>query len=148
MPTVRCKAVFTLLFVAVAGCSHHSQYNPYVQPGYANPWDTPRAPASAANPALPPPMAPSAPGVTTVPPTTPPGVVVPNVTAPVPSAGVQGPNWNNPGTLQQQRQQANVFDPFANNEVGPEIVGGRPRDFQKPMSVAVRAQFSSPRNPF
>jgi hypothetical protein len=70
-------------------------------------------------------------------------------TSATPAGGVQGPNWNNPGTLSQQQQRANVFDPFANNEVAPEIVGGRPRDFQKPMSEATRAHgFRDARIPF
>lgn len=47
-----------------------------------------------------------------------------------------------PGTLQQQRLNASVHDPYADNDAGPEIVGGRPRDYQKPWSEADRSRSS------
>lgn len=45
-----------------------------------------------------------------------------------------------PGTLQQQRLNASVHDPYVDNDAGPEVVGGRPRDFQKPWSEADRSR--------
>ena len=42
------------------------------------------------------------------------------------------------GTLTYQRQNAALHDPYADNELGPEVVGGRPRDFQKPLGEPVR----------
>ncbi len=45
-----------------------------------------------------------------------------------------------PGTIQQQRLSASVYDPYADNDAGPEIVGGRPRDYQKPWSEADRSR--------
>ena len=45
-----------------------------------------------------------------------------------------------PGTMQAQQQRATVYDPFADNDAGPEIVGGRPREFQKPLPEPVRAR--------
>jgi hypothetical protein len=47
-----------------------------------------------------------------------------------------------PGTLQQQRLNASVHDPYADDDAGPEVVGGRPRDYQKPWSEADRSRSS------
>ncbi len=44
------------------------------------------------------------------------------------------------GTLQQQRLDATIFDPYADVETGPEIVGGRPRDFGKPLTESDRSR--------
>lgn len=54
------------------------------------------------------------------------------------------PNWLHPGRIDEQRIRATSHDPFPQNEGGPEIVGGRPRDFQKPRSEPVRS--AVPRN--
>jgi hypothetical protein len=43
-----------------------------------------------------------------------------------------GPEWGNPGTGTAQRSRAAIFDPYVDNDLGPEVVGVRPRDFQKP----------------
>jgi hypothetical protein len=61
------------------------------------------------------------------------------------SAGVAGcrgynPFQRPPGTLQQQRLGAAYHDPYTDQEAGPEVVGGRPRDFQKPLAEPVRSQ--------
>ncbi len=54
-----------------------------------------------------------------------------------------------PGTVEKQRFNATVFDPFADNEIGPEIVGGRPKDYQKPLSESDRSRlFQKVWNPF
>jgi hypothetical protein len=45
-----------------------------------------------------------------------------------------------PGTLQQQRTKATVHDPYADNSAGPEVLGGRPREFDKPPADPVRTQ--------
>ena len=37
------------------------------------------------------------------------------------------------GSAQKQRYNATVFDPFAGSELGPEVEGGRPKDYQKPL---------------
>ena len=44
----------------------------------------------------------------------------------------------NPGTVQQQRLQATVHDPYSDQDLGPEVVGGRPRDFQQQLPEPVR----------
>ena len=41
--------------------------------------------------------------------------------------------FGSPGTVRQQQLQATFHDPYADNDLGPEIVGGRPRDFAKPL---------------
>jgi len=51
------------------------------------------------------------------------------------------PRLYNPGSAEYQRYQAErVVDPYPLNEAGPEIVGGRPRGFQKPMAETPRSQ--------
>jgi hypothetical protein len=52
--------------------------------------------------------------------------------------GYNNPFQRPPGTLQQQRLNATVHDPYSDQEAGPEIVGGRPRDFQKALAEPVR----------
>ena len=42
------------------------------------------------------------------------------------------------GTLAYQRQNATLHDPYPDNDLGPEVVGGRPREFQKPLGEPVR----------
>jgi hypothetical protein len=141
---------FATLFGSV-GCHHPAYPQPYgaAPSPYASPWTTPGAAGMAPNTTLPPPPGYQAP-TATVPQLPPPqGAGAASVPGASPPTGVQGPNWDSPGTLSQQQQRATVFDPFANNEVGPEIVGGRPRDFQKPMNEATRAHgFRDTRLPF
>ncbi|MCC9605229.1 hypothetical protein LOC68_24005 [Blastopirellula sp. JC732] len=43
-----------------------------------------------------------------------------------------------PGTMQQQQQRAMAYDPYTNNDLGPEVLGGRPRDFDRPPAEAVQ----------
>jgi hypothetical protein len=135
--------------LGAAGCNHPAYPQPYgtVPSPYGNPWAAPGAAGMAPTTTLPPPVSHQAPAaIPQLPPPQGAATGVPTTTLP---AGVQGPNWNNPGTLTQQQQRATVFDPFANNEVGPEVVGGRPREFQKPMNEAARAHgFRDTRLPF
>ena len=42
--------------------------------------------------------------------------------------GVSPPNWSHPGTAVYQQSQAEQFDPYPENEIGPQIVGARPRE--------------------
>ena len=44
------------------------------------------------------------------------------------------------GTAQKQRFNATVFDPFAGSELGPEVVGGRPKDYQQPLSESDKSR--------
>jgi hypothetical protein len=43
-----------------------------------------------------------------------------------------------PGTVQQQQYSASVHDPYADNDAGPDVVGSRPREFQRPLAEPVR----------
>lgn len=43
-----------------------------------------------------------------------------------------------PGPIYQQQHAASYHDPYADNDAGPEVVGSRPRDFQKPTAEPVR----------
>ncbi len=45
-----------------------------------------------------------------------------------------------PGSVEKQRFNATMFDPYADNDIGPEVVGGRPKDFQKPLSESDRSR--------
>jgi hypothetical protein len=44
------------------------------------------------------------------------------------------------GSAQKQRFNATVFDPYADNEIGPEVVGGRPKDYQEPLSESDKSR--------
>ena len=44
----------------------------------------------------------------------------------------------NPGTVQQQRLRATIHDPYSDQDLGPEVVGGRPRDYQQQLPEPVR----------
>ncbi len=59
------------------------------------------------------------------------------------------PNIHQPGPEKVQRYEATQFDPYGDTDAGPEIVGGRPRDFQRPFSEPERARtFENNRWPF
>lgn len=45
-------------------------------------------------------------------------------------------NMQPPGTIWQQRNRAVMFDPYPIDHMGPSIVGGRPREFGKPLPEA------------
>jgi hypothetical protein len=46
----------------------------------------------------------------------------------------------NPGTAEQQRAEAERFDPYPEQDLGPAVVGGRPRGYQVPPAEPKRAQ--------
>ncbi len=54
--------------------------------------------------------------------------------------GYDRPQIRGPGTIQQQQLGATVHDPYADPNMAPEVVGSRPRDFQKPLPEPVRNQ--------
>jgi hypothetical protein len=47
-------------------------------------------------------------------------------------------NFFHPGTIQQQRLRATIHDPYPDPDAGPEVVGGRPRDYLQPLPEPVR----------
>jgi hypothetical protein len=56
------------------------------------------------------------------------------------SNAVRKPRLLHPGPAPFQRGNAEVSDPFPLPDMGPEIVGGRPREFDQPRNEVVRAQ--------
>ena len=48
------------------------------------------------------------------------------------------PNVGRPGTREMQRRRAVVHDPYPDNDAAPEIVGGRPRHYDRPLAEPVR----------
>jgi hypothetical protein len=58
---------------------------------------------------------------------------------------VRFPEPLNPGWAQEQRREAIEHDPYPLNDVGPEIVGGRPREYLQPVNEVERAQMYAPR---
>ena len=51
------------------------------------------------------------------------------------------PSVAHPGTAQYQRGVAERFDPYPENEPAPAIVGGRPREYEKPAAEVARARW-------
>ncbi len=64
------------------------------------------------------------------------------------SSAVRKPQLYHPGPAGYQRSNAQQFDPYPQNDVGPEIVGGRPLDFQKPPDELQRARQQQPLGPW
>ena len=60
--------------------------------------------------------------------------------------GVHRPRLQGPGTAESQRQWAQIYDPYPEGEVGPDVMGGRPRDFDVARAEPQRARifFQSP----
>jgi predicted small lipoprotein YifL len=52
--------------------------------------------------------------------------------------GMKRPFERPPGNVDAQRQEAARHDPYVDNDAGPEVVGGRPRDFNKPWAEPKR----------
>jgi hypothetical protein len=48
------------------------------------------------------------------------------------------PNIVHPGTEQYQQARARVFEPYPENEPGPPIAGGRPREYMNPVAEVNR----------
>ena len=48
-----------------------------------------------------------------------------------------------PGDIQQQRFNAVAHDPYYDNDAGPEVVGGRPREYSKQLAEPVRNRWLS-----
>ena len=49
------------------------------------------------------------------------------------------------GTIDRQKARAVVHDPFPLNDIGPEVIGGRPREFYNPQPEATRQQLTDQR---
>ncbi|MGY8768788.1 MAG: membrane or secreted protein [Pirellulales bacterium] len=53
------------------------------------------------------------------------------------------PQWFNPGTMEQQQLRAMRYDPYPDVDAGPEMVGVRPRGFDRPAPEATKSQPSA-----
>src|SRR4051812_41466814 len=49
-----------------------------------------------------------------------------------------------PGPASYQRGQAIQHDPYLLDDVGPEVVGARPREYQRPLNEVERARLAAP----
>jgi hypothetical protein len=56
----------------------------------------------------------------------------------VSGCGYGRPLLQPPGPMYRQQQNASLHDPYPDNDLGPTVDGGRPRDFQKPLAEPVR----------
>ena len=46
-----------------------------------------------------------------------------------------------PGTTAFQQFRASLHDPYADNDAGPQVIGGRPREFNAPRDEPVRTRW-------
>ena len=53
---------------------------------------------------------------------------------------IRFPNLASPGPAYAQRSDAIQHDPYPLNDIGPEIVGGRPLAYQQPLNEVARAK--------
>ena len=59
-------------------------------------------------------------------------------------AGCQGTMFARPpGSMQNQQNMASLFDPYPDNQMGPNTLELRPREFATPWSEPRRAQYYS-----
>lgn len=54
---------------------------------------------------------------------------------------MSGPRWLHPGPAAYQQDKAARFDPYPDNDIGPALVGVRPRDYDKPLAEPGRARW-------
>jgi hypothetical protein len=52
------------------------------------------------------------------------------------------------GTMDKQKARAADFDPYPLNDIGPEVLGGRPRGFFDPTPEPKRTDLQAQRNPW
>ena len=51
--------------------------------------------------------------------------------------------FSHPGPAAYQRAEAIVHDPYLLDDVGPEVVGARPREYQRPLNEVDRARLAA-----
>ncbi len=59
------------------------------------------------------------------------------------SLGRWGSQQFGQGSVDRQKARAVVTDPYPLNDIGPEVVGGRPREFANPLPEASRNELTS-----
>lgn len=55
-------------------------------------------------------------------------------------AGTSRPKWLNPGSADSQQAKAEVFDPYPQNNIGPDTVSMRPPGFEHEYPEVQRAR--------
>lgn len=60
------------------------------------------------------------------------------------SSTIRWPNWFHPGPTAYQRTNAVYTDPYPLDDVGPAVVGGRPREYQRPVPEVTRGRLFVP----
>jgi hypothetical protein len=77
------------------------------------------------------------------------GLVVAAAIAPLGgcSPTIAKPRLASPGNAPSQRYRAEHFDPYPQNDMAPEIVGGRPPDYMIPPNEVERARQFMPNGP-
>ena len=51
------------------------------------------------------------------------------------------PGTPRPGRVEYQQKEAQKFDPYPENDIGPTVLGSRPLDYKEPRSEVRRAQW-------
>lgn len=51
------------------------------------------------------------------------------------------PKWFAPGPAKEQQARAERFDPYPSKDIGPSVVGTRPREFAQPYAEPLRNQW-------
>lgn len=67
------------------------------------------------------------------------------------SAGCQSSRYAEPfgfGTMDRQKARAADFDPYPLNDIGPPVMGGRPRGFMEPTPEPSRIEQQAKGNPW
>ena len=54
--------------------------------------------------------------------------------------GLYVPSLQGPGTAEYQRKWAQRYDPYPESQVGPDVLGGRPREFDVTRAETQRAR--------
>ena len=57
---------------------------------------------------------------------------------------LDGPKLFHPGNAATQQKRAERFDPYPDKDIAPEVVGGRPRDYQVPIPETERSRWPIP----
>lgn len=58
--------------------------------------------------------------------------------------GTGGPSWFRPGPAQYQQRKAERFDPYAQPDIGPDVTGARPREYDRPTAEPARSRWTIP----
>jgi hypothetical protein len=64
------------------------------------------------------------------------------------SSTIRYPRLASPGTAGFQRHNAEQFDPYPQNDMGPPILGGRPPDYSVQVPEVERARMGMPIGPW